>query len=184
MYTTDTEKQNIENKIKLLFDSILGQSKEHGFEIAPTLCMFSNIDGALAIKTMKQPKEQWDQVVHDSYKEYVNDTNQQVNGVILINEARMTLPTNQKDMAKVMHYLNTIGSLENCPYVKVQDVVICNYTLRDLSSNMFIVVVKENSNGTRDFEKFDLPKSDKMQGRLVDICQSLFYNKNSTVITD
>ena len=145
--------------------------------------MFNSIDGALAIKCIKEPKEEWVNVVKSSYQEFVNDTNKDVNGVILINEARMTVPSDQKDLPKVFHYMQTTGSLEGCPYVEVKDVVICNYTLRDLSSKMMIVSVIETKDG-RTFEQYDIPHTDQMTGRLVDICQSIFYNNNCDIITD
>lgn len=166
-------------KIKELFEQVLGASLHYNIEIAPVLGMFSDISG-VALKTLNAPKSEWGDIILESSKEYMNDTNKLVNGVILINEARMMkLSENAEDHAKILHYIKVVGSIDGCPYATPLDVVLCACTFRDNEKILFVTKVKHNQEtGERSFsEVVDMCENDGLSslgGALSDIAKQAF----------
>ena len=175
---TETTKE----KVLSLFKQVIGASEHYNMEIAPVLGMFSDKSG-VALKTIKAPKEMWGDVILSSSREYMRDTQKLVNGVILINEARMTQLKSKEDQAKIMHYMSQFGSLDGCPYTEVIDVAICSCTLRNFDKILFwskITIDEDKKRTFSEIEDIELA-DDKMgaSGIVIDISEQLFhYNLN------
>jgi len=178
--TTKEDLPETKEQIKSLFKTILEFSSQHNKPILPTLGMFSNIN-QLALRIMNVEKEEWGNLMVESSEAYMNDTNSIVNGVLIINEARMMKLSeeNESTAAKVMHYMKTVGTMEGCPYLKAHDVALCQCSFRNSSDVLFMSTLEENQeNGTRSFSKIvDLCEEeeyDSLSGKMADITKKIF----------